>query len=402
VIDLDAVRAGITSFWETWGDLIISVVGLLLIAAFALVIRYALRHARSTPRSRLIAGYVFALSLFWMGEGQFEVMTRPESGFEVPWGVALFACGIFEGFLAQAYYQAEEYRREYGHPGPAGPRMWFIGLAGAAVAASAAASVTEYLFRLVVPVMAVWGIWTILRAPRADDSAAVKARRQEQEDRRRATWAWTPRSILVAVGAMRPEAISTTAAEEERQVRKLAALGDLIAAAPASNWHWLRDRRERKLRKLTRTATAGQLAEAAARVARARRAADIIAHGEPIEPEPELVPWTGQPRTPDPRTMARVAQALQDVARNGSRTPAQDAQDAPRKRVAQSAPRRPRTPRTGAQSGRADDRAERVAMAVARVRIGGAHIRAAAREFDVPESTVRAAFQRAVRATKES
>lgn len=376
---IDIIPAPVAAFWQAWGDLIITVAGACLVVIFVAVIRYAVKAARSTSRSRLVAGYVFTASLFWMAEGQFELMTR-DSGFDVPWYVALLACGIFEGFLAQAYYQAEEYRRDYGTPGPAGPRMWAIGLAGATVAASAAATGTEFLFRMSVPTFAVWGIWTVLRAPRADDPPEVIARRREEERRRRGTWNITPRRVAVFLRVMRPDSLSETDAERERRVRRMAALGTQIAASRPADWEWAHARRVRALARLARQADDDQIRDAAIRVLRARRASDVIAHGRPLDPPPTwtTVPW--DPATGVRRLDSDAMTTLAQTITNGHR-------DAPPRRTP---PRRTPAPRMAAR--RTTDDAVR--QAAAAVRAGGVSQRQAARDAGITEAKLRRHLRR--------
>ncbi len=225
--------------------------------------------ARSPHKDRWIDRAAAVVVLAWTSEGMWEVATGP-LGFPVPFAVATFF--VVEAMLLSAGMRATAHRARTGVPGASGNLVWLLAGVFGAVVALAADTPVEFLLRIALPLGAVSLWWTGLTAERASDTERMRAARARRAEAYQATWAVTPRTLLVRWGLMQPGQSTTTQAQREHQIRRMVELADKATTTTGNR----RARAVRRLRTLTRTADDAMVAEVATRVRRSARAEHLM------------------------------------------------------------------------------------------------------------------------------
>lgn len=256
-IDVARITGQLNAFWASYGQLVILATGL---AALCLAVAGIVRVVRSHQRDRWISGLTAMVVLAWTSEGLWEVARGPLA-LPIPFAVMTFF--VFEAMMLTSSMQAEHHRRRRGTPGPAGRYVWVLASITATVVAVNAATVVEALLRFVLPLAAAGLWWVGITAERDSDTPEVRAQREQAAQRRQATWAVTPRTVLVALGLMRPGDVDISAAERERHLRRMVVAADRVHAGG-----WSARRAGARLRRLARSASADDVAEVRDRVAR--------------------------------------------------------------------------------------------------------------------------------------
>jgi hypothetical protein len=222
------------------------------------------RLYRSRERSKVVSTLAAVLVMAWTSEGLLAVALYQV---RLPLPFALMTFTVFEMMMLAAGLKAEEHRSTKGVPGPAGRYVFLIATVSGVIACLGAASTAERLLRVALPPLAV-GLWWIgLAGERPTDNEQVRAERARRAAQREATWVWTPRTVLVRFGVMKPGATTVTDAQREHQVNRMVVAADTIALGG----HRVRRARTR-LRRLARTATPAMVAEVARRQRQAAEA----------------------------------------------------------------------------------------------------------------------------------
>lgn len=273
-VDIARIAAGINDFWSHWGAPVILVVG---ITALGLIGFAAVRFARTRDRSKVVSTITAAVVMAWTSEGLLEVALRQ---MRLPLPFALMTFFVFEAMMLSAAMRAEEHRAAKGVPGPAGRYVFLLAVCSGIISAFGADTPGVIILRVILPPLAV-GLWWIgLTAERSSDTEAMRAERARLAAEREATWVWTPRTLLVQLGLMKPGTITVTQAQREHRTRRMVILADRAACTTG----WPRDRAVRRLRKLTREADDAMVTEVAARASRARRAEELmVAAGDSLD-----------------------------------------------------------------------------------------------------------------------
>jgi len=328
-LDVGTVTDQLAGFWHSNGQA--AAIGAGTLAALVLLLA-ARGFTRSQHKDRWIDRIAAVLVLAWTSEGMWEVATGP-LGFPVPFAVATFF--VVEAMLVSSAMRATEHRTRTGVPGASGTLVWVLAGVFGAVVALAADTPVEFVLRIALPLAAVSLWWTGLVAERASDTEAMRAERARRAEARAATWAVTPRTLLVRWGLMQPGKSTTTEAQREHQIRRMVELADRATTTTGRG----RARAVRRLRALTRTADEAMVAEVASRVRRSARAEHL------------MVPDTASlPTTPTAGQRPEVA-----TDRTASAEPAGGVDPAPRQAVQASRerPRRPARPATSEGARRA-------------------------------------------------
>lgn len=284
-LDTAAIAAQINELWSRYGGWIITGVAAVTVA---LVLAAVLVLWRSRHRARLLSGLTALVVLAWTSEGLWEV-ARHTLG--LPAAFAAMTFFVFEAMMLSSAMQAEQHRARYGTPGPAGRYVWVLAAITATVVGLNAASAVEAVLRVALPLAAAGLWWVGMLAPRDSDTEGIRAERERAAQRRAATWAVTPRTILVAIGLMRPGEETVTDAERERRIRRMVAAADRVHASPDT---WLAHRAATRLRRLARLANAEDIAEVRQRVGRAAGVVQLV------------VPTTGTPKLNKGRSADRT------------------------------------------------------------------------------------------------
>lgn len=265
--DLDRIAGTLNSLWDTYGYVLILAVG----ATGVLLCVYGIRRViRAQQRARIISALTAVIVLAWTSEGLWEVAYIKLA---LPLGFAVVTFFVFEAMMLSSAVRAEEHRRQYGTPGAHGAYVWVLASATATVVTLNAASVVEGVLRFLLPLLAAGLWWVDITAPRQSDTPEVKSKRRELERQRQATWAVTPRDLLVWAKLMRPGEQTTTEAERERRIRRMVVCADRVYTAPGS---WAARRAERRLRRLARLAQASDVAEVRERATRTAKIVDLV------------------------------------------------------------------------------------------------------------------------------
>jgi len=265
-LDVGTVTDQLAGFWHSNGQA--AAIGAGALAALVLLLA-ARAFARSQHKDRWIDRIAAVLVLAWTSEGMWEVATGP-LGFPVPFAVATFF--VVEAMLVSSAMRATEHRTRTGVPGAAGTLVWVLAGVFGTVVALAADTPVEFVLRIALPLGAVSLWWIGLVAERASDTEAMRAERARRAEARAATWAVTPRTLLVRWGLMQPGQSTTTEAQREHQIRRMVELADKATTTTGRG----RARAVRKLRALTRTADEAMVTEVASRVRRSARAEHLM------------------------------------------------------------------------------------------------------------------------------
>jgi hypothetical protein len=266
---LEQVNKDLARFWAGHGSLIV-LIALGAVALFMLVgLLVSWRRKRFNRWVSAVSGVaVLGLSAegMWMVAVQ-KLHLAPE--------VAVCVFFVVEALMlnsathARAYYKATTVRDDDGkiikpgRPGKHGRAVWIIAAVGGTVVAFNAHSVTEFLLRLALPLG--WALmwWNELTQDGTSES--------EETSR----WRWTPRRLLLWLGAIEPGDRDMKTINRDRLRATMTELRCELEAAPEKK----RDKIERKLRKLARDADDSDIAEVGGRVTRAEQVKNLTAPG---------------------------------------------------------------------------------------------------------------------------
>ncbi|MEQ7127421.1 hypothetical protein ABN034_23125 [Actinopolymorpha sp. B11F2] len=256
--DLDTL----TAVWRAHGYQLV-LVGLVVTAIFLIVTLVAAHRRGHTNQwvARVASVAVLALS----AEGMW-VVARERLGLPVVLAAAVFF--VAEALMVSAALQA---RRHYerttergtdgrlirpGHPGPHGRAVWVIAAVAGGIVALNSKSAVEVPLRLALPLAAAY-MWQL--ALTADGTT-----------RPAGAWRWTPRRLLVRLGAIDPTEQDLTTADRERRTATMTVAARRIhSGAWPAGWHLIR------LQRLAANADPAMVAEVARRVRQAHRIREL-------------------------------------------------------------------------------------------------------------------------------
>lgn len=263
----DKLVNDLTQFWTEHGQTVIVGVGLVLAVLVLVLVAVFLKSGRKSAWAEAVA---ISAVLGWTSEGMWKVAVDV---LHFPVQLALVTFFVAEAMLLAAALRAKEQRALTGLPGTYGQIAWVLALAFGTVVALNAESFVEVCLRILLPLAVIWLWWAGLMMPSENDTDEMKNARRKQAEEREATWAITPRSVLVRWGVLKPGKSTTTEAQREFQIQRMVQIADKAAAADNGA---RRARLLHRLRRLTRTADEKMVAEVAARVARAVRAEQLM------------------------------------------------------------------------------------------------------------------------------
>lgn len=179
------VSALLTDRWVLLGA------GMLALLVLAWIAGRIKRFARS-PLSRIasvLANLFMVIGLGWSSEAIWEIT---HNKLKLPLLLVLLLFLVFEIALVLSMIRAAEHRKVYGWPGRPGRTTWIIASIMSVVAASAADSFAEVLIRGAIPLVVALLWWDGLVAGATKRSAGSSS------------WRWTPRRLLLWLGAIEP------------------------------------------------------------------------------------------------------------------------------------------------------------------------------------------------------
>ena len=189
-LDLGRITAQVNDLWDAYGDLMLAVAALAVLATCVVV----WRRLRKVPANRLIALVAVAPTLVWTSHGVWNVTVN---ALGMAPGIAVFAFLVFEAMLLNAGYEAEQHRRRYGTPGPHGRYVWVIAPTTGTIASLGDPTLGGSVARFVLPLVAAGLWWTTLTAPRETDTKRMIATRQA----RARGWSGAPAGSYAASSA---------------------------------------------------------------------------------------------------------------------------------------------------------------------------------------------------------
>lgn len=241
--------ADLAIFWDSYGDQLVA--GGLGVTFVVLLVGLYVAHRRGRMTGALAAlSQVMVLAL--SAEGMYEV-ARQKLQLSPVFSLFVFALAevamVSSAYHARKTYQATtEWADEAktvvkapGHPGKHGRTVWLIAVGAGFIVSLNSTNPVEWFLRFLLPVLAATLWWN-------DLTAAGTSRPTGQ-------WLWTPRRLLVWVGAIGAQDDDLEAVRRERQVRAMVRVACQVHDSTADTWR--RRRRVARLRRLFRDADEG-------------------------------------------------------------------------------------------------------------------------------------------------
>jgi hypothetical protein len=326
---------------------------LLALTLVVLVVRGVRRFVRSERPDDLLSNLAMLMGFGWSSEAVWVLAGPTGANLPTPIRWSLFV--IFEVIMTVFMIRARRNMKLLQHPGRAGRIAWVVAAGMSLVAVTTAHNLGEAFLRLLVPFLltAMW--W---------DGLVGEGIRQAQGA---TSWRWTPRRLLLWLGAVEPGERDVETVNRERVTQQMTRL----EYRRRHGWKRLAGRRAGRLARLSLTADDDMIAAVQQRVGRATWF-EATQPGEPAAASPARI------------TAAAAASARAARVRHGR----------PLRTVRVT---HPRTPVAPVQEARQDDRATHEIDTLIRVlkdAIPASPNRQIARLACVSEPTVRRALRR--------
>lgn len=222
---------------------------LMAIAASALALAWIARRAvRSGRPDRWLSAIAVVVGYGWSAEAMWEVATIKLG---VGAGFALLAFFVFESQLGTSMLRAERHKATRIRRDRHIRAAWITAAIAGGVVAFAADSPVEVVLRPVIPLLVVYQWWVGL----TDEDQA--------DDETPSSWAWTPRRLLIRLGAIRPGAGDVVTLDAQYRIARMTTL----YYRHQHGVRWARRWRAGRLARLSLDASAGMKAEVQRRVA---------------------------------------------------------------------------------------------------------------------------------------
>jgi hypothetical protein len=228
------------------------------LAVAVILLLWAGRRIRRADRpDEPLSRIAMFIGLAWSSESVWELTGRIE---QFPQQLRLLIFFVLEVLLIISMVRAARHVREHGWPGRAGTTAWVIAAAMGAIGAAVSHSLAEALLRAAIPPLLTKQWWDGL-----------------VDDRRRpdwvTSWRWTPRRLLLALGAIEPGDRDVQTVHRARLTERLVRLE--FSRRHGSGWWWSPERTARKLARLSLDADDEIIADVRARVDRAQWFTDV-------------------------------------------------------------------------------------------------------------------------------
>lgn len=217
-------------------------------AALAMVVVFALTSAKRDRRVALVAT---TIGLAWMAQGMWQSATTT---YHVPQVLAGVLFLLFETFMLSAMLRANRFRTDLARRARPVRFVWSLAIIGGTVVALAEGW-RQAPLRFAVPLLVAWNWYLDLTA---DDDPAKAAP---------TSWRWTPRRLLLAVGALEPGERDAQTIDRDRLTARMTMLGFRLKRGNNVLSDLLR--RDVRLAKLALSADDVMVADMHARLARA-------------------------------------------------------------------------------------------------------------------------------------
>lgn len=223
----------------------------------ALFLTRAIRKfAHSPSRAEKLTGPVMFGGMVWSAEAVWEI-TGPK-GAGLPTGLRIAIFSVLEFMLFVAMLRTGDSMRENGHPGRSGKFAWGIAglmaVVGFVVGAFLDKNIGVAVFRPVVPLV-LTTLWWIGVIGEGDPGQA-------------SSWNWTPRNLLIKVGALKPGKQDVKEVQRDHLVQKMTDLYYKVAFVKESDQTSKVKKARARLARLTLDADDEIIREVQRRVAR--------------------------------------------------------------------------------------------------------------------------------------
>ncbi|MEV6344108.1 hypothetical protein [Actinoplanes sp. NPDC051851] len=239
---------------------------LVTVAVLALAARKIRTIARSERPDEPLAAWAMLIGLGWSSEAIWEI-TRNRLHFAL--GLTLLLFVVNELALVLSMLRAKRHQLEHGWPGQPGQTAWGLAVLMAIIAGSISHSAPEAILRAAIPIV-VTKLWWDGMVPGKRPGAT--------------SWRWTPRTLLVWIGAIQPGEHDIETVHRERLTRQLVNL-EFRRQHGAG---WLTRRRAGRLARLSLVADDAMIDEARARLGRATWFEAAATGDAPATPVPGL------------------------------------------------------------------------------------------------------------------
>ena len=224
---------------------------MLTVAALVWLARRIRKIARSDRPDEVLSNLVMLVGLGWSSEAVWEI-ARNRLHFSL--GLTLLLFFVFEALLSLAMIRAKRHMTQFSWPGRFGTTAWTVAASMSMVAAVASHSVAEAALRMSIPLLVTKQWW--------DGLVGGSAKRPADAS----TWRWTPRRLLLALGAIEPGERDVQTVHQERLTQQMTTLYYQINHGSER----LKDRRKARLARLSLTADDTIIAEVRRRGDRAQ------------------------------------------------------------------------------------------------------------------------------------
>ncbi len=249
-MNVEQLTTGLVGYWRDYSAGII-LVALVATAAFlAVALFVSWRRGRVDRWVSTLAGIsVLALS----AEGMWVVATKTLG---LPPVLAATVFFVAEAVMVNEAMQARRHYAKHKNPGKHGRAVWLIAIVAGGIVAMNSASMVEVPLRMALPLAWCLMWWNDLTAD------GVQATRS--------TWRWTPRRLLLAMGAIEPGERDAETINRDRLTAAMTVTAHrLHSGARLKGWH------AGRLRRLARTADDAIVAEVRARVTRVQQITEL-------------------------------------------------------------------------------------------------------------------------------
>jgi hypothetical protein len=233
-------------------------------AALALVVVFALTSKKPDRRVALIAT---TIGLTWMAQGMWQAATTV---YHVPTLFAGVLFLLFETFMLSAMLRANRFRTDHERRARPVRFVWSLAVIGGTVVALAEGWHQAPL-RFVVPLLVAWNWHLDLTG---DD---------DPETQQPTSWRWTPRRLLLTLGALEPTKRDAVTIDREQLTARMTMLSFRLSRGDSKVSDLLR--RDVRLAKLALSADDAMVAEMRTRLARAD---GVLKPPAPVKPKSAL------------------------------------------------------------------------------------------------------------------
>jgi hypothetical protein len=202
-----------------------AVLALLLITLLAVVItRTYRRFSRLENRAEKLTSPAMFAGMLWSAEAVWVIAEKAG----LPPGLRLAMCAVMEFFLLVAMLRTSDSMKANNHPGRSGLLAWVIAVLMAVagvIAGLIQGNIGVALFRPMVPLV-LTAIWWI----------GVIGEGDPGEEKEQSSWNWTPRNLLIRVGALKPGKQDVKKVQREHLTQRMTDLYYQVAYAdPATD-----------------------------------------------------------------------------------------------------------------------------------------------------------------------